>query len=93
MPVSDGIYPPDGTRQEAVIEDLFGMSPAPPERAVLKSAAADGGNLVPMAFEMPDERKPLQGLRLCRGPRFEYGPPRLARRPGSANVSLGSATI
>ena len=36
---------------------LHGLDPAPPERCrVLELGCADGGNLIPMAFELPDSR-------------------------------------
>jgi hypothetical protein len=39
----------------AVMATLFGLTPAPPDRCrVLEIACADGGNLIPMASELPD---------------------------------------
>jgi SAM-dependent methyltransferase len=41
----------------ATMGTLFGMHPAPPERCrVLEIACADGGNLIPLAYTLPDSR-------------------------------------
>lgn len=41
--------------QLAVMATLFGLEPAPPEKCrVLEIACADGGNIIPMACELPE---------------------------------------
>lgn len=50
----------------AVIARLFGMDPAPPERCrVLELGCGDGGNLIPMAYTLPDSQ--FTGVDLARG--------------------------
>lgn len=42
----------------AALAILHGLEPAPPDRCrVLELGCADGGNLVPMALEMPGSRR------------------------------------
>ncbi len=52
-------YPHPQTHPDrlATLARLFGMSPAPVERCrVLELGAGDGGNLIPMAFLLPQSR-------------------------------------
>lgn len=55
----------------AAIGRLFGLDPAPPERSrVLELGAAAGGNLIPMAFNLPHSRftgVELSGAQAWRG--------------------------
>src|SRR5438045_9745973 len=48
------VFPQTHPGRLAVIGALFGMNPAPPERSsVLELGCGDGGNLIPMAYELP----------------------------------------
>ncbi|HEX9983256.1 MAG TPA: class I SAM-dependent methyltransferase [Thermoanaerobaculia bacterium] len=74
----------------AVLGLLHGLDPAPPERArVLELGCADGGNLIPMALEMPDAR--FLGIDLS--PRqIETGRTQLAEL-GLKNLELRALSI
>src|SRR5438067_6120624 len=51
------VYPQTHPGRLAVIGALFGMNPAPPERSnVLELGCGDGGNLIPLAYELPESR-------------------------------------
>src|SRR5882757_2715208 len=85
MPYPTGSYPQTHPDRLAVIATLFGMSPAPPERCrVLEIGCGDGGNLVPMAFEMPESH--FTGFDLS-WTAVESGRA-LAAQAGIGNVSL-----
>jgi SAM-dependent methyltransferase len=54
MPYGGYVHPATHPDRLAVIGTLFGMSPAPPERCrVLELGCAGGGNLIPLAQELP----------------------------------------
>jgi len=49
------VYPQTHPDNLATLATLFGMAPAPPERCrVLEVACGDAGNLIPMAYGLPD---------------------------------------
>ncbi len=57
VPYPTGAYPQTHPDRLAVIATLLGMTPAPPERCrVLEIGCGDGGNLIPMAFALPESR-------------------------------------
>lgn len=57
MPYPTGSYAQTHPDRLATNATLFGMSPAAPERSrVLELGCGDGGNLIPMAFAMPQSR-------------------------------------
>src|SRR6185295_18028127 len=57
MPYPTGTYPQTHPDRLATIATLFGMTPAAPERCrVLEIGCGDGGNLIPMAFALPESR-------------------------------------
>src|SRR5579859_119676 len=57
MPYPTGSYAQTHPDRLATVATLFGMSPAPPGRSrVLELGCGDGGNLLPMAFAMPESR-------------------------------------
>jgi methyltransferase-like protein len=55
VPYSVGAFPQTHPDRLATIATLFGMRPAPPHRCrVLELGCASGGNLIPMAWAMPE---------------------------------------
>jgi len=55
LPYASSAYPQTHPDKLAAIGKLFGMQPVPPDRArVLEIACAGGGNLIPMAAELPN---------------------------------------
>jgi len=57
MPYPTGTYPQTHPDRLATIATLFGMTPAAPDRCrVLELGCGDGGNLIPMAFALPESR-------------------------------------
>jgi SAM-dependent methyltransferase len=57
MPYPTGSYAQTHPDRLATVATLFGMSPAGPGRCrVLELGCGDGGNLLPMAFAMPESR-------------------------------------
>jgi len=69
---------------------LRGLDPAPPERCrVLELGCADGGNLIPMAFELPESH--FTGIDLAPS-QIEAGR-RQARDLGLANLDLRAVSI
>src|SRR6187549_342213 len=74
----------------AVLALLHGLEPAPPERCrVLELGCADGGNLLPMALEMPESR--FLGVDLS--PRQIEAGEAFAAELGVANLELRAASI
>src|SRR5207237_8339715 len=58
------VYPQTHPGRLAVIGALFGMKAAAPESCrLLELGCGDGGNLIPMAYELPAGR--FLGLDLC----------------------------
>ncbi len=54
VPYPGRVFPATHPDHLAVIATLFGMAPAPPEHCrVLELGCGDGGNLIPMAYELP----------------------------------------
>ena len=50
-------YPETHPDRLATIATLFGLQPAPPDRCrVLELGCGDGGNLIPMAWALPESR-------------------------------------
>jgi SAM-dependent methyltransferase len=69
----------------AAVAVLFGMQPASPERCrVLEVACSDGGNVIPMAYSLPESR--FVGIDLALRP-VESGRARIERL-GLTNVTL-----
>ena len=69
----------------ATMATLFGMSPAPVTRCrVLELACGTGGNLIPMAFALPDSR--FTGIDLAAEPVAEGC--RMVERLGLTNIRL-----
>ena len=57
IPYSDNCFPYTHPDHLAAVKRLFGMTGTPPERcSVLELGAARGGNLIPMALELPEAR-------------------------------------
>ncbi len=74
----------------ATMAALFGMEPAPVDRCrVLELGCGDGGNLIPMAFELPGSE--FVGLDLAATP-IEIGQ-ESARQLGLTNIRLRAADI
>jgi len=66
VPYPGRAFPQTHPDRLAVIAKLFGMDPAPPERCrVLELGCGDGGNLIPMAYTLPDSQ--FTGLDLAPG--------------------------
>lgn len=54
VPYPGRVFPATHPDHLAVIATLFGMTPAPPSHCrVLELGCGDGGNLIPMAYELP----------------------------------------
>lgn len=74
----------------AAIAKLFGMDPVPPEQArILEVGCASGGNLIPMATQLPEAR--FLGIDLAEN-QIRDGQDLLARS-GMSNVELRCADI
>jgi methyltransferase-like protein/2-polyprenyl-3-methyl-5-hydroxy-6-metoxy-1,4-benzoquinol methylase len=74
----------------AVLALLHGLEPAPPARCrVLELGCADGGNLLPMALEMPESR--FVGLDLS--PRQIEAGQAFAAEMGAANLELRAGSL
>lgn len=90
MPYPTGAYPQTHPDRLAVIATLLGMTPAPPERCrVLEIGCGDGGNLIPMAFALPESR--FTGFDLS-STAVASGRD-LASKAGLANVALDVADL
>lgn len=74
----------------AIMGRLFGMQPVPAERArVLELGCATGGNIIPMAWRLPDSR--FVGIELSGG-QVEVGQ-KLVARLGLKNIEIRQADI
>jgi methyltransferase-like protein/SAM-dependent methyltransferase len=87
---------PSGTQRHthpdhlATLAWLHGLQPAPPDHCrVLELGCADGGNLVPMALELPESR--FLGIDLS--PRQIADGRAMAAELGAANLDLRAASL
>lgn len=84
------VYPDTHPDRLGTIAALFGMRPAPAERCrVLEIACGDAGNLIPMAYGLPDSE--FVGFDLAGAP-IEIGK-KMARRLGLENLSLSQCDL
>ena len=85
VPYPSGSQPLTHPDHLAVMAILSGMEPAPPDRCrVLEIGCADGGNLIPMAFELPEST--FTGTDLS--PRQIESGRAFARELGLTNIEL-----